>query len=64
MDKQLLKELSYTVVEDPEAFEQIGENTLVYAIHCYADVYTKVSKQQRPALFIGTNLENFGRFNM
>ncbi|TVY43639.1 hypothetical protein LSUB1_G000997 [Lachnellula subtilissima] len=61
-DKQLLRELGYEVVEDPKAFGEIEENSLVYAIHCYADVYKKVSEQKRPAVFIGTDVENFGRF--
>jgi hypothetical protein len=63
-DKQLLRELGYEVVEDPEAFRHIEEESLVYALHCYADVYKKVSEQKRPALFIGTDVENFGRFNL
>jgi len=63
-DKQLLHDLGYSVVEDPAAFGHIGESSLVYAIHCYADVYKKVSEQKRPAVFIGTDVENFGRFNL
>ncbi|TVY88647.1 hypothetical protein LAWI1_G006343 [Lachnellula willkommii] len=63
-DKQLLRELGYEVVEDPKAFGDIEENSLVYAIHCYADVYKKVSEQKRPAIFIGTDVENFGRFTL
>ncbi|TVY19587.1 hypothetical protein LARI1_G000756 [Lachnellula arida] len=63
-DKQLLRELGYEAVEDPKAFGDIDENSLVYAIHCYADVYKKVSEQKRPAIFIGTDVENFGRFTL
>jgi TusA-related sulfurtransferase len=63
-DKEMLKELGYEVVEDPGAFAHIGEKSLVYAIHCYADVYKKVSEEKRPAVFIGTDVENFGRFNL
>lgn len=59
-----MKELGYDVVEDPEAFQHIGEDSLIYAIHCYADVYRKVSEQKRPAVFIGTDVENFGRFTL
>ncbi|TVY80808.1 hypothetical protein LSUE1_G003265 [Lachnellula suecica] len=63
-DKLLLKELGYEIVEDPEAFQHIVESSLVYAIHCYADVYKEVSEQKTPAVFIGTDVENFGRFNL
>jgi hypothetical protein len=52
------------VVEDPEAFGRITENSLVYAIHCYADVYKSVSEGPRPAIMVGTDVEKFGKFNM
>lgn len=63
LDKEFLTGLGYKVVEDPEAFAQIGEGSLVYAIHCYASVYKAVSERPRPAVFIGTDVENFGRFD-
>lgn len=63
-DKLLLRGFGYEVVSDPEAFTRVGEGSLVYAIHCYADVYHKVSQQKRPAVFIGTDVQNFGRFNL
>jgi hypothetical protein len=64
LDKEFLKSLGYEVVEDPAAFSQITESSLVYAIHCYAQVYKAVSKGSRPAVLIGTDVENFGRFNL
>jgi hypothetical protein len=63
-DKEFLTSLGYGVVEDPEAFMQIGEGSLVYAIHCYAKVYKAVSDGKRPKVLIGTDVGNFGRFNL
>ncbi|TAQ83050.1 hypothetical protein B7494_g8627 [Chlorociboria aeruginascens] len=61
-DTEFLTSLGYTVVEDPDAFSYIKENTLVYAIHCYARVYQSISEGPRPAILISTNVENFGKF--
>jgi len=56
--------LGYTVVDDPIAFSHIDEHTLIYAIHCYANVYAAVSRGPRPAILVGTDVGNFGRFDM
>ena len=64
LDKEFLISLGYEVVEDPEAFREIGEGSLVYAIHCYAKVYKAVSDGKRPRVLIGTDVGNFGRFNL
>jgi len=63
LDKEFLTSLGCAVVEDPEAFKEIKEGTLVYAIHCYAKVYKAVSEAPQPALLIGTDVGNFGRFD-
>jgi hypothetical protein len=63
LDKSFLSSLGYTVVDDPAAFTYIREDTLVYAIHCYAQVYKAVSEAPRPAILIGTDVANFGRFD-
>ncbi len=64
LDKDFLTSLGYTVVEDPLAFGHVTENSLVYAIHCYAEVYKSIAEGPRPALMIGTDAENFAKFNM
>jgi hypothetical protein len=64
LDNEFLTTLGYDVVDDPEAFGKITESSLVYAIHCYAQVYKAVSEGKRPALLIGTDVDNFGRFNL
>ncbi|PVH84652.1 hypothetical protein DL98DRAFT_584205 [Cadophora sp. DSE1049] len=63
MDKEFLTTLGYKVVEDPEAFAEVGEGSLVYAIHCYAHVYKSIAERPRPAILIGTDVGNFVRFD-
>jgi hypothetical protein len=48
------------VVADPEAFEKINEKTLVYAIHCYAEIYEKVARQGGGKIIVCTDVEEFG----
>lgn len=62
LDKEFLGGMGYKVVDDPDAFRRITEDSLVYAIHCYVDVYKAISEGPKPALLIGTDIENFGRF--
>lgn len=52
------------MVEDPEAIGKIGSSSLVYAIHCYANVYLAVSEGPRPSIMVVTDVGNFGRFNV
>lgn len=63
LDKEFLASLGYTVVADPEAFDVVKEGSLVYAIHCYAKVYKAVSEGPRPAVLVGTDVGNFGKFD-
>ena len=63
LDKELLSSLGHVVVPDPEAFAAINAETLVYAIHCYGPIYKKISDGTRPAILIGTDVDNFGRFD-
>ena len=52
-------EYGYQIVENPEAFKLINERSLVYAIHCYADVYKGISEGLKPAVIVGTEVELF-----
>lgn len=58
-DEEFLSHLGWTVVESPEAFQRIGFNSLVFAVHCYRDLYCTIANGCRPAILIGTKLENF-----
>lgn len=64
MDKEFLTSRGQYVVEDPAGFQEIDEDTLVFAIHCYGDVYKKMSESKKPAVLICTDMDNFGKFNL
>jgi hypothetical protein len=64
LDKEFLGGMGYKVVDDPDAFRSITGDSLVYAIHCYVDVYKAISGGPKPALLIGTDIENFGWFGL
>jgi hypothetical protein len=59
LDKQFMKSMNYEIVEDPEAFSKISENSLVYAVHCYPALYQSIGRQGRPALLIGNDLKGY-----
>lgn len=63
LDKEFLFTLGYKVVEDPGAFAEVKKGSLVYAIHCYGPVYKRIGDGPRPVVLIGTDVENFGRFD-
>ncbi|EKD16813.1 hypothetical protein MBM_05282 [Drepanopeziza brunnea f. sp. 'multigermtubi' MB_m1] len=63
VDNEFLTSLGYKVVDDPDAFQEIGKGSLVYAIHCYGPVYKSVSERPRPAVLIATDVENFKQFD-
>lgn len=49
--------LKQSVVEDPKAFNIVAEESLVYAVHCYLQIYDKVRKVAIPAILIGNDLD-------
>jgi len=61
LNVEFLSSLGCTAVADPAAFSKITPQTLVYAIHYYADDYKSVAKGERPAMVVGSDVENFGR---
>lgn len=63
LDKEFLMEMGYKIVDDPGAFAEIGLKSLIYAIHCYGPVYKSISDGPKPRILIGTDVENFGRFD-
>lgn len=64
LDREFLVASGHQVLEDPAAFKQIDENTLVYAIHCYSDVYENVSQAPKPAVLISTDVELFDKTSL
>ncbi|KAH8594136.1 hypothetical protein B0O99DRAFT_189157 [Bisporella sp. PMI_857] len=58
LDKQFLTSLGYTVVDDPAAFQHVTGDSLVYAIHCYNDVFKQIVKFAKPAMMIRNKLDD------
>lgn len=57
LDKEFLQTHDMSVIEDPDGFDLVDANTLVYAIHCYPTVYQQVGKKGGPAVLIGNDLK-------
>lgn len=57
LDKEFLSTFKHTVASDPEGYKSVSERSLVYAIHCYPDVYDGVRKAATPTMLIGNNLK-------
>ncbi|EHL00154.1 hypothetical protein M7I_3922 [Glarea lozoyensis 74030] len=60
LDIEFLSTLDFAVQTDPDAFELITEKTMVYAIHCYADIYEKVARRGGGKVIVCTDVEKFG----
>lgn len=58
-DKEFLRGFGYEVVESPIGFDLVSENSLVFGIHLYRDIYSKAIAQCIPAIFIGTDHETW-----
>ena len=56
--------MGFEIVENPKAFELIDEHSLVYAIHCYWNIYDEISKGPVPAVLIGNDLEEVGQHDL
>ncbi len=58
LDTSFLASLNHTVVDDPEAYSHIGPYTLVYAIHCYPEIYDNIrALGKTPGWLIGNALK-------
>jgi hypothetical protein len=56
-DKEFLKALGHEVVDSPVGFEIISQDSLVFGIHLYRDVYSEAIARHIPAIFIGTGYD-------
>lgn len=57
LDKEFLSTFKHTVAPDLAGYKSVTERSLVYAIHCYPDVYDGIRKMATPAMLIGNNLK-------
>ncbi|KAI0376755.1 hypothetical protein F5Y04DRAFT_197544 [Hypomontagnella monticulosa] len=53
-DKEFIRSLGYEVVNSPGGFERVNPSSLVFGIHLYRDVYSRIIAKCCPAMFIGT----------
>lgn len=63
LDEEFISSLGWTTVRDPKAFRLIGESSLVFAIHCYWEIYHAIIKASKPSVLIGTKMDNFEKFD-
>ncbi|CCU77159.1 hypothetical protein BGHDH14_bgh02760 [Blumeria hordei DH14] len=62
IDETFLSKRGWRVVKDPQAFDLVCESSLVFAVHCYKEVYKSIAnKNKGPAVLIGTKMDNFKR---
>ncbi|KAL2884773.1 hypothetical protein HOO65_090068 [Ceratocystis lukuohia] len=58
-DCRFIKSLGHEVVISPAGFECVDENTFVFGIHLYAEIYSKILSRNLPAIFIGTSWDEW-----
>jgi hypothetical protein len=61
-DMEFLRSLGYEILDSPKGFEEISEDSVVFGIHLYRDIYSSAIKDVIPALFIGTGYDVWERY--
>ncbi|KAK6204053.1 hypothetical protein LQW54_008514 [Pestalotiopsis sp. IQ-011] len=56
-DIEFLKSLGYEVLDSPGGFEAVSEDSIVFGIHLYRDIYTAAIEKAIPTMFIGTGYD-------
>jgi len=59
LDHAVLASLGYTVLEDPEAFSKISNQTFVFAPHLEFGAYATALEGAMPALCIGNDMDEY-----
>lgn len=57
LDKEFLKGKGIESLDDPQGIDHIDEETLVFAVHCYADLYQQIGKASLPVVLIASDIE-------
>ncbi len=58
LDRSLLESMGCEVVNHPQAFEHVNQNSLVYAIHCAFQLLWNIKEMADPALLIVNDLRD------
>lgn len=53
-DKDFIKGLGGKVVDSPRSYDLIDQNTLIYGVHLYRDIWAAALAKSLPGLFVGT----------
>lgn len=61
-DKEFLTSLDYDIVDSPQGFDKVTEDSIVFGIHLYRDIYSSAVKKSLPAMFIGTGFDVWERY--
>ncbi|KAG9254092.1 uncharacterized protein F5Z01DRAFT_116813 [Emericellopsis atlantica] len=56
-DKEFIKSLGHRVVDSPEGFDMVGQDTLLFGIHLYRPIYIQAMEKATPIMFVGTELD-------
>lgn len=56
-DIEFLKSLGHEIVDSPGGFEAVSDDSIVFGIHLYRDIYTAAIEKAIPAVFIGTGYD-------
>lgn len=60
-DIDFLESLGYEVLDSPGGFEAVSEDSIVFGIHLYRDIYTAAIGKAIPTMFIGTGYDVWER---
>lgn len=58
-DKAFLAARGHEIVESPGAYGLVKEDTFLYGLHLYSDIYSEAIAQHIPAVFIGTGWDTW-----
>ncbi|KAK9772152.1 putative SRR1-like domain-containing protein [Seiridium cardinale] len=61
-DKEFLTSLGHEIVDSPKGFEEISEDSIVFGIHLYRNIYSVAIEKALPAIFIGTGYDVWERY--
>ena len=59
LDNEFLKSQGLQTLEDPEAFGKIDTKSLVFAVHCYPQLYRAILNQPHPVILIANDLSAY-----
>lgn len=59
IDKEFCHDLDMDVVDSPDGFSIVDEQTILFGIHMELDIYNQALASQLPAVYIGSSLQEW-----